>query len=55
MKIRDSAREMAGSTIDGMIDAAAHADAQASRKRRLLKGPEEFRDVRVDRPRAKGK
>jgi hypothetical protein len=47
------AREMAGSTIDGMTDAAAHADDQASRKRRLLKGPEEFRDVRVDRTKKK--
>ena len=47
------AREMAGSAIDGMTDAAAHADDQASRKRRLLKGPEEFRDVRVDRPKEK--
>jgi hypothetical protein len=44
---------MAGSTIDGMTDAAAHADDQASRKRRLLKGPEEFRDVRVDRTKKK--
>jgi hypothetical protein len=25
------------------------------RKRRLIKGPEEFQEVRVDRPKAKGK
>ena len=31
------------------------ADDQASRKRRLLKGPEEFRELRVDRLKAKGK
>jgi hypothetical protein len=49
------AREMAGSAIDRMTDATADADDQASRKRRLLKGPEEFRDTRVDRPKAKGK
>jgi hypothetical protein len=47
------AREMAGRAIDGITDAAAHADDQASRKRRLLKGPEEFRDVRVDRTKKK--
>ena len=28
---------------------AAPAEEKASRKRRLLKGPEEFREVRVDR------
>jgi hypothetical protein len=43
------AREMAGSAIDDMTDTAASPDDQASRKRRLLKGPEEFRNVRVDR------
>ena len=49
------AREMAGNTIDDMSDTAANPDDQASRKRRLLKGPEEFRGVRVDRPKSKGK
>ena len=49
------AREMAGKAIDHLADTKAHPDDQASRKRRLLKGPEEFRDVRVDRPKAKGK
>ena len=52
---RRRAREMASTAIDAMTDATAHADDQASRKRRLLKGPEEFREARVDRPRAKGK
>ena len=46
------AREMAGHAIDSMADASAHADDQASRKRRLLKGPEEFAS-RIDRPKAK--
>jgi hypothetical protein len=45
------AREMAGNTIDDLTDTTAHADDQASRKRSLLKGPEEFREVRVDRKR----
>jgi hypothetical protein len=49
------AREMAGKAIDRMTDTAAHPNDQADRKRRLLKGPEEIRAARVDRPRAKGK
>jgi hypothetical protein len=28
---------------------------KTSRKRRLIKGPEEFREVRVDRPKARKK
>lgn len=47
------AREMAGKAIDRMADETAHPDDQASRKHRLLKGPEEFREARVDRPKAK--
>jgi hypothetical protein len=47
------AREMASGTIDKMTDKAAPVEEQASRKRRLLKGPEEFRDARIDRPKAK--
>jgi hypothetical protein len=47
------ARDMADHAIDGMTDASAHADDQASRKRRLLKGPEEFRESRVDRVKKK--
>jgi hypothetical protein len=42
---------MAGNAIDSMTDVTAHADDRANRKRRLLKGPEEFREVRVDRKR----
>lgn len=47
------AREMAGKAIDRMTDTTAHPDDQATRKRHLLKGPEEFRNVRVDRPKRK--
>jgi hypothetical protein len=35
--------------IDGLSDDLASATDQESRKHRLLKGPEEFREVRVDR------
>ena len=47
------AKEMAGSAIDRLTDSAATEDDKASRKRRLLKGPEEFRELRVDRPKRK--
>ena len=47
------ARAMAGKAIDQLTDAAAPADDQASRKRRLLKGPAEFREARIDRPKRK--
>jgi hypothetical protein len=43
------ARKMAADTIDGMGDATANAGDRASRKQRLLNGPEEFNRVRVDR------
>jgi hypothetical protein len=49
------AKELAAKAIDDMSDGAASDDDQASRKRRLLKGPEEFREARVDRLKAKGK
>ena len=48
-----TARDLAAAQIDRLIDPAAPADEQAHRKRRLLKGPEEFREVRVDRTKKK--
>ena len=47
------ARELAGRVIDGMTDAGASLTEQASRKRRLITGPEEFQESRVDRPKKK--
>jgi hypothetical protein len=47
------AKELATKTIDRLADPAAPAKEQDRRKRRLLKGPEEFRDVRVDRAKKK--
>ena len=41
--------ELAAAQIDKMVDAAVPAEEQATRKRRLLTGPSEFRDVRIDR------
>jgi predicted transcriptional regulator len=49
---RASAADMAGETIDRLADPAARRDDQAKRKRRLLKGPEEFRDLRGDQPKS---
>jgi hypothetical protein len=42
------AKGLAAKTIDGLADSTAGPEEQASRKRRLIKGPEEFREVRVD-------
>jgi hypothetical protein len=52
---RARASELAAKAIDSLIVGTADADDQASRKRRLLKGPEEFQELRVDRQKAKGK
>jgi hypothetical protein len=46
----DRAKELASKAIDKMGDPTVHPDERAQRRRRLTKGPEEFREVRVDRP-----
>ena len=52
---RAALADLASKAIDSLTVGTAESDAKASRKRRLLKGPEEFRDVRVDRSTAKRK
>jgi hypothetical protein len=47
------AREKAGQAIDRMVDRSAPPHEQEKRKRHLLKGPEEFRDIRADLPKPK--
>ncbi|MGY3602517.1 hypothetical protein [Bradyrhizobium sp. Leo121] len=47
---KQSARKMAGDTIDGIGDTTTTADDRAVRKRDLLDGPKEFDRVRIDRP-----
>ena len=47
------ARQLAGQTIDRLTDATAPPEEQAKRKRRLTKGPPEFREMRADLPKAK--
>jgi hypothetical protein len=43
---------LAAKAIDSLT-VEAPDDERASRKQRLIKGPEEFREVRVDRPKGK--
>jgi hypothetical protein len=47
------AREMAGQTLDRLIAPSATDEERQSRKRRLLKGPKEFRDIRDKRTKPK--
>ena len=46
------AAELAAKAIEKIVDPSAPSEERAQRRRRLTKGPEEFRDVRVDRPKA---
>jgi hypothetical protein len=48
-KSAERAKQLAAKTIDRLGDPAAPTEELANRKRRLLKGPEEFREVRLDR------
>jgi hypothetical protein len=50
---RSRARELAKDAIEKMGDPAASPEERAQRRRRLTKGPEEFREVRVDLPKRK--
>lgn len=45
----ERAKTLAANVIDSFPALTADTEETASRKRRLLKGPEEFRDVRIDR------
>ena len=49
----EKANKMAADQLDQLVDKAASAEEQADRREHLLKGPEEFRRVQVDRSRAK--
>jgi hypothetical protein len=52
---KQRARELAGVAVDEMTDTTASAQDQVNRKRRLIRGPEEFRKARIDLPKAKAK
>ena len=47
-KAAAKALRLAGREIERVVDKAAPAAEQAKRKRRLLKGPREFRGIRKD-------
>ena len=47
------AKELASKAIDSLTAGAPDNDETAGRKRRLIKGPAEFREVRVDWPEGK--
>jgi hypothetical protein len=49
----DRAKELATKAIEKIIDPAAPPEERAQRGRQLTKGPSEFREDRVDLPRAK--
>jgi Arc/MetJ-type ribon-helix-helix transcriptional regulator len=50
---RSRAAELAASAIEKLIDPSATSEERAQRRRRLTKGPPEFREDRVDLPKAK--
>jgi Arc/MetJ-type ribon-helix-helix transcriptional regulator len=50
---RRRAQELAAEAIDKLGDSAASTDERDERRRRLTKGPSEFRKHRVDLPKAK--
>ena len=53
-KAVSKAADLAGQQIDKLTNSSATVEEQQKRKRRLLKGPEEFRDIRGDIPKPKG-
>jgi hypothetical protein len=52
---RARAQELARDAIEKMVDPTASPEERDQRRRRLTKGPTEFRKARVDQPKAKGK
>ena len=53
-KTAAKAAALAGTMIDWLGDKSAPPEEQAKRKRRLVKGPSEFREMRGDLPKPKG-
>jgi hypothetical protein len=46
------AKELAAKSIEKIIDPTVPTEERIARKRRLTKGPVEFRDARVDQPKS---
>jgi hypothetical protein len=53
-KAAAQASDMAGRQIDKLANPALPEEERRARKRRLIKGPREFRDMRGDQPKPKG-
>jgi len=51
---RRKAAELAGRAVDALGDQTATVEERAHRKRHLIKGPREFRDVRDDQRKKNG-
>ena len=49
------AKELATTAIEKIMNPSASSEERAQRTRRLTKGPTEFREDRIDLPKAKGK
>ena len=47
------AEELATKAVEKMIDSSVPSEERAQRRRQLTKGPSEFREDRVDQPKAK--
>lgn len=52
-KAQEKAAALASREIDVLGDKAATSEERALRKRRLIKGPREFRELRSNRPKSK--
>jgi hypothetical protein len=50
---RAAIADLASKAIDSLTAGAPNNDEKATRKRRLIKGPEEFRELRADRTKDK--
>jgi hypothetical protein len=49
----EKAVELAEKAIEKTVDKSQPAEEQQTRKRKLISGPSEFRDIRRDQPRRK--
>ena len=54
-KSRAKAAWLAGEMVDYLSDQSIPADIREKRKRRLLRGPPEFREMRTDLPKTKAR
>ena len=52
---RSRARDLAKGAIEKIVDPGASPEERARRQRQLTKGPEEFREHRLDQPKGKDK